>query len=64
MSFKSCIGKMVLIVTKTGEEFFGVVEDYFFSDDSEQNQESIVIRIPEGYLIEFTPNEIKTIETI
>lgn len=64
MSFKSCIGKTVLIVTKTGEKFFGVVEDYFFSDDSEQNQESIVIRIPEGYLIEFTQNEIEVIETV
>lgn len=64
MSFKSCIDQMVLIVTKTGEEFFGVVEDYFYPDDNECGIESIVMKTPEGYLIEFTQNEIETIETV
>ena len=64
MTLREYYGKTVEIVVENGEEFFGVVEDCFFPDDSERGQESIVIKIPEGYLIEFTPNEIETIETV
>ena len=63
MSFKSCIGKTVLIVTKTGEEFFGVVEDYLFPKYNGYHAKSIVVKT-DGYLIEFRKKEIKCIEVV
>ena len=63
MSFKSCIGKTVLIVTKTGEEFFGVVEDYLFPKHNGYRSKSIIMKT-DGYLIEFRKKEIKCIEVV
>ena len=63
MTLREYYGKTVEIVVENGEEFFGVVEDYFYPDDNECGLESIVMKTPEGYLIEFTQNEIETIET-
>lgn len=63
MSIRSYCGKKVLITADEQEKFAGVVVDYVFPEDNNSEGESI-IRSIDGQLIEFRPEEIKTIEEI
>ena len=64
MNIRSYCGKKVLIATDEQEKFAGVVVDYVFPEDNVPEGESIIIRSMDGQLIEFRPEEIKTIEEI
>ena len=56
-------GKDVIIITEDNETFYGVVDDYIFPEDNEDNKESIILSTPKHELIEFKESEI-TIITI
>lgn len=64
MSLKEYYEHTVKIIADNGEVFCGIVIDYFFPDDNENNLESIIIRTSKGHLFEFTKDEIETIEII
>ncbi len=64
MSLKEYYEHTVKIIADNGEVFCGIVIDYFFPDDNENNLESIIIRTSKGNLFEFTKDEIETIEII
>lgn len=64
MSLKSHYGKKVNIVDINGNEFSGIVEDYFFPDDNESGLESIVVKTNDGDLYEFTKETIEKITAI
>ncbi|MBQ4640940.1 MAG: hypothetical protein IJB69_10575 [Clostridia bacterium] len=57
-------GKKVRLVCDNGKTYFGEVTDYIYPEDNEPEGESIVVRILEGILIEFRPEEIKEIDVM
>ena len=61
MSLKIYYGKKVLIYTANDTYLKGVVEDYFFPEDNEDNRESIVISTRSGEIIELNEDDIVTI---
>ena len=63
MSLKEYYGYTVKIIADNGETFLGIVDDYLFPDDNEDNLESIVITTSKG-LFEFKESDIETIEII
>ena len=63
MSLKEYYGHTVKIIADNGEIFLGFVDDYFFSDDNEDDLESIVVTTSKG-LFEFKEDDIKAIEII
>ena len=64
MGLKFYYGKKVIIVDTNGKSFVGTVNDYLFDDDNESGKESIVIDTPGGESIEFTEENIKSIDTV
>ena len=68
MSLNEYYEKKVRIVSKNGETFEGKVTDYFYPEDSEQEEESIAIRCENGSLIgksvEFPEHDIVSIQII
>ena len=64
MSLKSYYGKKVNIVGTDGQEFEGIVDDYFFPEDNESGLESIVIKTGSGDFYEFTEETIEKITVI
>ena len=64
MSLKEYYGHTVKILADNGEVFCGVISDYFFPDDNENNLESIVLRTSKGHLIEFKEKDIEVIAII
>ena len=64
MSLKSYYGKKVNIVDTDGQEFEGIVDDYFFPEDNESGLESIVIKTGSGDFYEFTEETIEKITVI
>ena len=64
MSIRSYCGKKGMVTAEEQEKFAGVVVDYVFPEDNNPEGESIIIRSIDGQLIEFRPEEIKTIEEI
>lgn len=64
MNLKTFYGKHVNIVGTNDLVFMGVVVDYFFPDDNENNQESIVIKTIGNIFYEFTEKDIKKITVI
>jgi len=61
MSLKIYYGKNVLIYTANDTYLKGVVEDYFFPEDNEDNRESIVISTRSGEIIELNEDDIISI---
>lgn len=64
MELKHYYGKKVTIVDVDGNTFTGLVDDYFFPEDNEGDEESIVIKTNGGGLVEFTSKDIKEITII
>ena len=52
------LGKPVLLETTSGEFFVGTVEDYIFSEDNENHQESIIIKTGNGELLELNAEDL------
>lgn len=61
MELKHYYGKNVTVIDIDGKTFIGLVDDYFFPEDNENGEESIVIKTSGGGLVEFTNNDIKKI---
>lgn len=64
MSLKKYLNKTVTITTDNGEIFFGIVDEYFYPDENEYNSESIVLKILNCDLYEFTEDDIEAITII
>ena len=57
-------GKQVKIITPEDKIFEGFISEYVYADDNESGNESIIMDLPDGRLIEFEANDIKEIEII
>ena len=64
MNLLDYCGKYVCILSVEGKVFYGQVNDYFDSEDNENGLDSIVIDSPNGDAIEFTKNDIETINVL
>ena len=62
MTLKSFYGKQVTVVCDNGQTFSGVVDDYFFPEDNEIGEESIILKITGSEFVEFTASEIDEIK--
>ena len=61
MNLKQYIGKYVLISASNGNTFKGIVDEYFYADETDSGVETIVIQTKKGELIEFTEDDINEI---
>lgn len=61
MTLKSFYMKEVTIITVCGQIFSGFVDDYFFPEDNENGEESIVIKTIYSEYIEITSSDIEKI---
>ena len=64
MDLRQYDGEKVKIVDVDGQVFFGFVSDYFYPEDNEPEEESIVIDSVSGDLLEFYEKHIKSIEVL
>ena len=64
MNLKQFYGKKVKIVSVDKTVFIGIVNDYFYPDDNENEKESIVIDTSDKRVIEFYEDDIQTIEIL
>ncbi len=64
MGLQIYYGKKVSIVATNGRSYSGTVNDYFFPDDNESGKESIVLDTSDGDIIEFTEEDIESINVI
>lgn len=62
MTLKSFYGKHVTIKTPNGKVYSGDVDEYFFPDDNDNGEESIILKTNNNELVEFSPNDILEIE--
>lgn len=61
MNLKEYYGEHVAIVNIDGKKFVGLVSDYFYPEDNETNEESIIIDVRNGFPIEFYAKDIEKI---
>lgn len=64
MKLKQFYKKKVKIVSDNDLVFLGIVNDYFYPDDNENEKESIVVDTTEGKAVEFYEDDIAEIEII
>ena len=63
VDLKKYMDKCVPIIADNGEEFIGIVEDFFYDDENDLNEESIIIKTKNS-LVEFTKGDISHIEIL
>lgn len=61
MKLKSYYGKNVSIKAVNGKIFSGNVDEYFYPEDNDNEEESIVLKTSNNELIEFSRNDISDI---
>lgn len=61
MTLKSYYGKQVTVICDDGQVFNGVVDDYFFPEDNDNGEESIILKTTDSGFVEFTASEIDEI---
>lgn len=64
MNLLQYYNKKVSIETTSGRKINGVVTDYFYSEDNENEAESIAVKSSEGNYIELYESDIKSIEIL
>lgn len=64
MELKSFYGKKVKITCVDGKVFIGVVNDYFYPDENNLGEESIVVDTISSDIIEFVENDIENISIL
>ena len=64
MDLKQFYSKEVVIVSVDGQIFWGKVNDYFYPDENNLGVESIVVDTKSGSIIEFTEEDITSIEIV
>ena len=64
MSLLAFYDKTVRIHSCDGKVFFGVISDYFYPDDNDDNVESIILETKSGELYEFKQSDIQEIRVI
>lgn len=62
MTLKSFYGKQVTVVCDNNQTFSGVVDDYFFPEDNDNGEESIILKTTDSEFVEFTASEINEIK--
>lgn len=63
MTLKSFYGKQVTVVCDNGQTFSGVVDDYFYPEDNDNGEESIILKTINCEFVEFTSGEINEIKS-
>lgn len=58
---KELYGKHITIITVDNKIFHGVVDDYIFPEDNDDNKESIILATSKSEFIEFEKSEIANI---
>ena len=58
---KELYGKHITIITVDNKIFHGVVDDYIFPEDNDDNKESIILATSKSEFIEFEESEIANI---
>ena len=61
MNLKSFYGKKGEICDVDGQIFAGIVDDYIFPEDNEDEKESIILKTETGDLVEFPSDTIEKI---
>ena len=64
MSLKKYYNQVVLVEPINGNNFIGIVEDYFEPDDNESGTESIIIKKSDDSLTEIYPQDIDKITVL
>ena len=64
MNLKQYYGQTVQITSVNEQLFVGIVTDYFYPEDNEADEESIVVDTAQNGIIEFYEKEIKEITII
>lgn len=64
MNLKQYYNKKVKIVDRIDAVIYGTVSDYFYPEDNEPEEESIVVDSLNGELLEFYEKNIKSIEIV
>ncbi|MGN0194606.1 MAG: hypothetical protein ACI39G_05810 [Pseudoramibacter sp.] len=68
MNLKQYWGQYIKIVTNNDHVVIGKATDYVYPDDNENNKESLIIDVDEGWLagfpVEAYEKDIKTIEIL
>lgn len=64
MDLKQFYNKEVVIVSVNGQVFEGKVNDYIYSDENNLGKESVILDAKNGDIIEFTEEEIASIEIV
>jgi hypothetical protein len=54
-------GRPVSIFCPDGKIYFGIVDDYFYPEDTENNEESIILKRYNNDLIKFRRSDISKI---
>lgn len=62
MTLKSFYGKQVTVVCDNGQTFSGVVDDYFYPEDNDNGEESIILKTTDFEFVEFAASEISEIK--
>lgn len=58
MNLQTYYGKNVTVFTTDGQAFTGRVDDYFYPEDNENGEESIVLNTVAREFIEFSGSEV------
>lgn len=64
MDLKQFYNKEVVIVSVNGQVFEGKVNDYIYSDENNLGKESVILDAKSGDIIEFTEEDIASIEIV
>ena len=64
MDLKQFYNKEVVIVSVNGQVFEGKVNDYIYSDENNLGKESVILDAKNGDIIEFTEEDIASIEIV
>ncbi len=58
VNIRQYLDKNVCISASNGKIFFGIIDDFFYADENNLGEESIVLQTKDGKLIEFTESDI------
>lgn len=63
LNLKNYYGKNVTIICYDGNIYTGIVDDYFYPQDNETGEESILLKYKNSEIVEFTSSDIEEIIT-
>lgn len=64
VDLKQYYNKKVSIICSNGQTFSGTVDDFFFAEDNESGNESIILKTGSDDFYEFTEEDIERIQIL